>query len=410
MGGCRCQGVSDARLTSLRPPPPRAGRRRRRHRRRRQDAGGRRSRRPAESVTLVGSLQSELGCGGDWSPACDGNAIGDRRRGRHLVDHGRGAGRVVGVEGRPRRHVGPQLPDAANVPLVLGGPTRLTFSYDDMSHRVAVAPGRSARGRDRRRPRSSPARRLRDDLTRERFYFVMADRFENGDPTNDTGGIAGDRARPRLRPDAQGLLPRRRHRRPDRPQLDYIEGLGTTAIWMTPSFKNRPVQGSGDPFISAGYHGYWITDFTQIDPHLGTNDELRQLVDEAHARGIKVFFDIITNHTADVIDYAEGPERLRLHRQGDRALPRRRRQRVRRPRLRRRAGTFPPLDPGDVVPVHAGVPDRGGRDGEGAGLAQRPDLLPQPRRHRRSPARMPSTATSSASTTSSPSIPTSSTG
>jgi glycosidase len=57
---------------------------------------------------------------------------------------------------------------------------------------------------------------------------------------------------------------------------------------------------------SAGYHGYWITDFTQIDPHLGTNAELAALVNEAHAMGMKVFFDIITNHTADVIDYREG--------------------------------------------------------------------------------------------------------
>ena len=73
---------------------------------------------------------------------------------------------------------------------------------------------------------------------------------------------------------------------------------------MTPSFKNRPVQGApGDE--SAGYHGYWITDFTEIDPHLGTNDDMAELVNEAHARGIKVFFDIITNHTADVIGYDE---------------------------------------------------------------------------------------------------------
>ena len=57
---------------------------------------------------------------------------------------------------------------------------------------------------------------------------------------------------------------------------------------------------------SAGYHGYWITDFTQVDPHLGTNQDLTDLVDAAHERGIKVFFDIITNHTADVIGYSEG--------------------------------------------------------------------------------------------------------
>ena len=73
---------------------------------------------------------------------------------------------------------------------------------------------------------------------------------------------------------------------------------------MTPAFKNRPVQGTGTD-ASAGYHGYWITDFTQIDPHLGTNDDMKQLIAKAHAKGMKVFFDIITNHTADVIDYAQ---------------------------------------------------------------------------------------------------------
>ena len=88
-------------------------------------------------------------------------------------------------------------------------------------------------------------------------------------------------------------------------KLDYIKGLGTTAIWLTPSFKNRPVQGTGDN-ASAGYHGYWVTDFTQIDPHLGTNDDMKALIAAAHGKGMKVFFDIITNHTADVIDYQQG--------------------------------------------------------------------------------------------------------
>ena len=87
-------------------------------------------------------------------------------------------------------------------------------------------------------------------------------------------------------------------------KIDYIKGLGTTSIWLTPSFKNKPVQGpSGQE--TAGYHGYWITDFTQIDPHLGTNADLAALVEAAHARGMKVFFDIITNHTADVITYEQ---------------------------------------------------------------------------------------------------------
>ena len=120
---------------------------------------------------------------------------------------------------------------------------------------------------------------------------------------NDTGGIAGGPNEHGFDPthrgfynggDLKGLLD----------QIDYIQGLGTTSIWLTPSFKNKAVQLEDGP--SAGYHGYWITDFTQIDPHLGTNAELRALVDEAHERGMKVYFDIITNHTADVIGYEEG--------------------------------------------------------------------------------------------------------
>ena len=115
---------------------------------------------------------------------------------------------------------------------------------------------------------------LRDDLTKERFYFVMADRFANGDTTNDLGGLTGDRLTTGYDPadkgfyhggDLAGITDK----------LDYLKGLGTTSIWMTPSFKNRPVQGVPDNY-SAGYHGYWITDFTQIDPHLGTNDELKR--------------------------------------------------------------------------------------------------------------------------------------
>ncbi|GAA2831795.1 pullulanase-type alpha-1,6-glucosidase [Kitasatospora paracochleata] len=143
----------------------------------------------------------------------------------------------------------------------------------------------------------------RHDLTREQFYFVLPDRFANGNPGNDTGGITGGRMDNGLDPtdkgfyhggDLQGLIDK----------LDYIQGLGTTAIWMAPIFKNRPVQGTGAD-ASAGYHGYWITDFTQVDPHFGTNAQLKELIAKAHAKGIKVFFDVITNHTADVIDFAE---------------------------------------------------------------------------------------------------------
>jgi glycosidase len=69
-------------------------------------------------------------------------------------------------------------------------------------------------------------------------------------------------------------------------------------------FKNKPVQGPrGDE--SSGYHGYWVTDFTQVDPHFGTNAEFKAFVDAAHARGMKVYMDILVNHTADVIQYKD---------------------------------------------------------------------------------------------------------
>ncbi|WP_121257279.1 alpha-amylase family glycosyl hydrolase [Nocardioides ferulae] len=144
---------------------------------------------------------------------------------------------------------------------------------------------------------------LRGPLTDQSFYFVMADRFANGDTGNDTGGLTGGPNETGFDPTARGF-----YQGGDLAgltgQLDYIEGLGTDAIWLTPVFKNKAVQLEDGP--SAGYHGYWITDFTQIDPHLGSNDELTALVDAAHERGMKVFFDIITNHTADVIGYEQG--------------------------------------------------------------------------------------------------------
>ncbi|WP_229662772.1 pullulanase-type alpha-1,6-glucosidase [Nocardioides phosphati] len=147
------------------------------------------------------------------------------------------------------------------------------------------------------------AQPARHDATREQFYFVMPDRFADGDPANDRGGLVGSRMVTGYDPTDKGfyqggdLAGITKH-------LDYIKGLGTTAIWMAPIFKNRPVQGTGDS-ASAGYHGYWITDFTQVDPHFGTNADLEELIDQAHAKGMKVFFDVITNHTADGIDYRE---------------------------------------------------------------------------------------------------------
>ncbi|MER5661828.1 pullulanase-type alpha-1,6-glucosidase [Streptomyces mirabilis] len=141
----------------------------------------------------------------------------------------------------------------------------------------------------------------RHDDTREQFYFVMPDRFANGDTSNDRGGLTGSRLATGYDPTDKGFYQGGDLKGLTR-KLDYIKGLGTTAIWMAPIFKNQPVQGTGSN-ASAGYHGYWITDFTQVDPHFGTNKDLATLISKAHAKGMKVFFDVITNHTADVVDY-----------------------------------------------------------------------------------------------------------
>ncbi|NYT42267.1 alpha-amylase [Sphingomonas sp. R-74633] len=137
----------------------------------------------------------------------------------------------------------------------------------------------------------------------EVIYFVLPDRFANGDPANNRGGLAGDRSKTGFDPsdaryyhggDLKGL----------RDKLPYLQSLGITAIWVAPIFVNKPVQG-GPGQQSAGYHGYWITDFTHVDPHLGTDAEFKALVDAAHARGMKLYMDIVVNHTADVIQYRE---------------------------------------------------------------------------------------------------------
>lgn len=138
-------------------------------------------------------------------------------------------------------------------------------------------------------------RDVRDDV----FYFVMPDRFDNGDPGNDLGSktikISSGGFDPKSTGhyhggDIKGLTKR----------LDYLKELGISAIWLTPILRNQAVQGD-----SSGYHGYWPLDFTEIDPHLGTNADLKEFIDKAHAKNMKVFFDIITNHTADVIKFKE---------------------------------------------------------------------------------------------------------
>lgn len=260
-------------------------------------------------VTLVGDLQDELGCPGDWQPDCGATRLEPTGTpGVHAAELEVPAGaweykfafdgtwdESYGVDG-----------SGDNSPLHLAGPATIRFTFDEATNRGALTPLTLAGDRTAADDAlvREPVRQPGGD---ERFYFVMTDRFANGDPANDRGdwdAADGDaREVHGFDPtdkgfyhggDLRGLIDR----------LDYVEGLGTTAIWLTPSFKNVPVQGVGTDDVSAGYHGYWTVDFTQIDPHLGTNAELDELIAEAGARGIDIYFDIITNHTADVITYS----------------------------------------------------------------------------------------------------------
>ena len=139
----------------------------------------------------------------------------------------------------------------------------------------------------------------------EVIYFLLPDRFAKADPAKARPEGVGDRLKTGYDPtsaafynggDLKGLIGK----------LDYIQSLGATALWIGPIFRNKPVQGPPGR-ESAGYHGYWILDFTDVDPHFGTREDFRRLVEAAHARGLKVYMDIVVNHTADVIRYRECP-------------------------------------------------------------------------------------------------------
>lgn len=258
------------------------------------------------AFALVGDLQSELGCSGDWQPDCAETELQptddpDVYAAEFEVPAGSWSYKVAvndawdesyGLNG-----------GGDDIPLTVAGPSTLRFLFDDSTHRVGLE-AVSLRAGYSAADDALVAEPVRQAGAGEQFYFVMTDRFANGDTANDEGGLTGDRLSTGFDPTSSGF-----YNGGDiaglRAQLDYIKGLGTTAIWLTPSFRNKPVQGEGDN-ASAGYHGYWITDFTQIDPHLGTNAELEAFIDDAHAEGIDVYFDIITNHTADVISYEEG--------------------------------------------------------------------------------------------------------
>lgn len=82
-------------------------------------------------------------------------------------------------------------------------------------------------------------------------------------------------------------------------KLDYLEDLGVNTIWITPIVENSDTKtddGNGNEIPSTGYHGYWASDFTKLNPHLGTEAEFKSLISAVHARGMKLMVDVVLNH------------------------------------------------------------------------------------------------------------------
>lgn len=131
------------------------------------------------------------------------------------------------------------------------------------------------------------------DWREEIIYFMLTDRFNDGDSSNnqqmDSGAdhIPGD-GKTYQGGDFQGVIDK----------LDYLEELGVTAIWIT-----SPVVQAWENANYTSYHGYWAQNFMDVDPHLGTIEEMRKMVYEAHKRGIKVIMDVVVNHTGSLFKY-----------------------------------------------------------------------------------------------------------
>lgn len=136
---------------------------------------------------------------------------------------------------------------------------------------------------------SRPIDSWRDDI----IYFVMTDRFSDGDKTNNMD-VNPDNAKHYHGGDLQGIIN----------NLDYIKDTGATAIWLTPPMKNQT-----EFFDSQGYHGYWPIDFFQTDEHVGSMEKFTELIDKAHEKGMKIVLDIPLNHTAWEHPFYKDPEK-----------------------------------------------------------------------------------------------------
>ncbi|WP_268407086.1 alpha-amylase family glycosyl hydrolase [Alteromonas sp. a30] len=128
------------------------------------------------------------------------------------------------------------------------------------------------------------------------IYFLMTDRFNDGDVSNNDLGLGEFNPTKESHyngGDLQGVIDK----------LDYIQRLGATAVWMTPPVKNLWWSEASQ---YAGYHGYWARDFKSIDPHIGTLEDYQRLSKSLHQRDMYLIQDIVINHSAPLFTYKGG--------------------------------------------------------------------------------------------------------
>ncbi len=128
------------------------------------------------------------------------------------------------------------------------------------------------------------------------IYFVLTDRFDDGNPRNNEQGLGEYNPREGHMYSGGDLDGIRR-------RLDYVQALGATAVWLTPPVLNQwhdPTHGFW------GYHGYWASHFKRMDPHVGTLADYQRLSDALHRRGMYLVQDVVVNHTGNFFSYGPG--------------------------------------------------------------------------------------------------------
>ncbi len=135
-------------------------------------------------------------------------------------------------------------------------------------------------------------------------YFLLIDRFCNGDTSNDNSygrvkSVGGDTRATFHGGDFAGITKKINE--------GYFTDLGVNAIWMTAPYEQLHGYILGDNFAHYSYHGYYVTDYTETDANYGTKQEFQTLVDTAHSKGIRIIMDIVMNHAGynNMIDMNE---------------------------------------------------------------------------------------------------------